>query len=408
MWFYMKLAWRNIFRNKRRTIIAGTAIGIGLASLIFMDALIIGMKDNLIKSATGSFLGEAQIHGQGFRSTQEVENTVRNLSQVVSSLKKEEVVEAFTLRTLSMGMITSPANVSSILCVGIHPDTEKNLSQIDEAIREGEYFGDENERDIVIGSKLAEILEVSLGDRVVVTVSQAKSGDLSQEMFRISGIYHLNITEMDRGMAFIRLEKAQEMLGLGGEVHEIALKFKEMSFADQKENPFWEKYSAWQNEAVSWVEVLPQLKTIFEFSNISLFIIGIILFGVVSFGIINTLFMSLYERMFEFGVLRAVGTRSSGIRRLIILEAGSLAVLSIIFGTILGFVVTFIFTKVGIDYQGIEFVGTTFRELLYPVMKLYQFIVYPVSVLLFTMIIGLYPAIIAGRMSIANALRKSL
>jgi ABC-type lipoprotein release transport system permease subunit len=88
MWFYIKLAWRNIFRNKRRTYIAGTAIGLGLASLIFSDALIIGMEDNMIKSATAAFLGEAQIHRKNFRTTQAVEKTINNLESVVESLKK--------------------------------------------------------------------------------------------------------------------------------------------------------------------------------------------------------------------------------------------------------------------------------------------------------------------------------
>ncbi len=135
---------------------------------------------------------------------------------------------------------------------------------------------------------------------------------------------------------------------------------------------------------------------------------GIILFGIVAFGIINTLFMSLYERLFEFGVLRAVGTRPSGVRKLIVFEAGALSILSIIIGSILGFIITFIVTKTGIDYRGIEFAGTTFHELIYPVIHFQQFIIYPAALFLFTLFIGLYPALIAGRMSIANALRKSL
>jgi len=215
MWFYIKLAWRNIFRNKKRTIIAGLAIGIGLTAMIFSDAFMIGMKNNMIKSATASFLGEAQIHRQGFRLTQEVEKTINNLDQVVSNLKKEEVVDRFTLRCQSFGMITSPANFSSVMVFGIEPSTEKHLSHIDDVLKEGEFFKGNNERDVVIGSDLAELLEVSLGDRVVITVAQAGSGDLSQDMFRVSGIYHFNIKDMDRGLAFIRLAKAQQMLGIG-------------------------------------------------------------------------------------------------------------------------------------------------------------------------------------------------
>ena len=408
MRFYIKLAWRNMLRNKRRSIIAGIAIGVGLASMIFSDALIIGMKDNLVKSATTSFLGEGQIHRNGFRLTQDVEKTINNIDEITSRLNKEEVIESFTLRTSSFGMITSPANVSSIMFFGINPETEKHLSKIDDAIREGNFFDGESEYDIVIGSELAEILEVELGDRVVITVTQAYSGDLSQEMFRISGIYHFNAKEMDTAFAFVRLPKAQQMLGISTGIHELILKFKDIEFALEDNNPFWEKYSTNDNEAVSWTVLLPEIKIMFGMVWVSLTFLGAILFGIVAFGIINTLFMSLYERLFEFGVIRAVGTRPSGVRKLVIFEAGALSVLSIAMGAAIGIILTLIVAKTGIDYRGIEFGGTTMSEILYPVIHIRQFIIYPLATFLFTVLIGLYPAIVASRMSISKALRKSI
>jgi len=405
---YAKLAWRNMFRNKRRTLIAGIAIGIGLAALIFVDALWIGMETNMIHSATSSYLGEAQIHRAGYRETNEVELTINNLPQVVSDLQNDTIVQDFTRRAMAFGMITSPANVGGVSLVGVDPQTERPLSQLDDAIIEGAWFEGDNERDIIIGSKLAEILEVGIGDRVVVTVAQAHSGDLSQEMFRISGIYHFNVQEMDRGMAVIRLPVAQRMLGLGNDVHEIALNFVELSYSRDKNLPFWSAYSTHGNEAASWTTLLPQMQAVFDMSSFSTFIIAIMLFGVVTLGIINTLFMSLHERMFEFGVLRAVGTRPSAMATLILFEAAALAVISIILGMILGYVITYIFSHTGIDYTGIEFVGVTFRELLYPVLQLNQFIIYPFWVFVFTVVVGLYPAVYAARMTPAGAMRRSL
>lgn len=408
IWTYIKLAWRNIFRNKRRSFIAGTAIGIGLASLIFVDALIIGMKRNMIHSATSSFLGEGQIHREGFRKTQEVEKTINRLDWVVSNLNQETIVKHFTLRVMSFAMINSASNMSAVNLVGVAPSTERYLSQIDEALKEGSYFEEGARRNIIIGSKLAEILEVGLDDRIVITVAQAETGDLSQEMFRVSGIYHFNVREMDRGMAFVRLEKAQQMLGIGNDVHEIAINFTDPQFGQDENLPFWKKYSQYGNNAEGWTDILPQLKGALEISTFSTYIVGLILFGVVALGIINTLFMSLHERMFEFGVLRAVGTRPFGIARLIIFEAGALAVLSIGIGIILGFLITYLTSKVGIDYTGIEFAGITFRELLYPVLKLKQFIFYPFWVFVFTEIAGIYPAVYAARIVPADAMRKSM
>ena len=146
----------------------------------------------------------------------------------------------------------------------------------------------------------------------------------------------------------------------------------------------------------------------FAWSEDGTAIIGLILFSVVALGIVNTLFMSLYERMFKFGVMRAVGTRPFAVGRLIVFEAGALALVSIVLGSILGFVVTVIFMRIGIDYTGIEYAGVTFRDLLYPQLETYQFTVFPLCVFLFTMLVGLYPARYAARMGAAEAMRKSL
>ncbi|MBN1937941.1 MAG: ABC transporter permease [Candidatus Aminicenantes bacterium] len=408
MAFTLRLAWRNIFRNKRRTIISGLAIGIGLAVLIFVDAMMIGMKDNMIASATDTYIGDGQIHGQGFRLTQDIDATVRDPERAAARLETEKGVKAYSRRTSAFGMIASPSEVDSVLLVGVDPPAERRVSRIDKAVVEGSFFEGDNPRDIVLGKDLADVLGVELGDRVVCSASQAGSGDLAQDMFRVSGIYAFGIREMDRGPAFIRLPQAQKMLNLGEGIHEIAIQFKDNRFALREDEPFWSRYSENGNEAVSWTVLMPQMKGILDLFWISLIFMAVLIFGIVAFGIINTLFMSLYERLFEFGVLRAVGTRAAGIRRLIVAEAGSLAAVSIGLGAVLGFLLTFVLSKTGIDYRGIEFAGTTFTDLLYPVLQVKQFLIYPTVVFFFTLLVGLYPAVVAGRMGVADALRKSL
>jgi len=407
-WIYIQLAWRNLFRNKRRSFIAGTAIGLGLAALIFTDALVIGMKENMIQSATASFLGAGQIHREGFRQSHSGEATINDIDEVVAQLKQETIIKDFTLRVMNLGMLSSAANLSAVELVGVQPETEATVSQIDDAIIQGTFFSNPTDHDIIIGSKLAKLLEVGPGDRVVATVSEAQTGNLSQEMFRVSGIYHFNIREMDAGMAFIRLNKAQQMFGIPNQVHEIAIQVTRSQFGSDTSLPFWQKYSQNGNEALGWTQILTELKAALDLSDFSTWLIGFILFGVVALGIINTLFMSLYERMFEFGVLRAVGTRPFGVAKLILSEAGALAVLSIILGNVIGFVITLFVAKVGINYSGIEFAGVTFRHLIYPVMETRQFIIYPGWTFILIIIVGIYPAIYAAKLSPARAIRKSL
>ncbi len=408
MSLYTKLAWRNIFRNKRRTYITGTAIAIGLASLIFLDALYIGMADNMIASATASFTGEGQVHARGFLDSQDVNLTIGGLDKLEAGLGRDPRVKAFTARTLSQGMITSTSNVNAVLLVGVRPETEKDLSQIDDVITQGTFFGGEDPQNIVIGSRLAELLEVGLGDRVVITVAQAGSGELSQDLFRVSGVYHFNIQDLDGGLAFVRISKAQAMLGLDHRANEIALTFKDPRLSQDEADPFWAEYSTDGNEALGWTRLFPALKSISQLTQIGTLIVGLILFAVVALGIVNTLFMSIYERMFEFGVMRAVGTRPWGIRKLVIQEAGALALLSIGLGVVLGLALTALVSRTGINYEGVEFAGVTIRNLIYPVLRVRQFILYPAAVFVFTLLVGLYPAAYAARMSLTGAMKRTL
>lgn len=405
---FLKLAWRNVFRNTRRTLIAGTAIGIGLASLIFVDAMIIGMKNHMIDAATASFMGQGQIHAEGYRSTREASNTINKTQEVLGNLAGDERVEHYTPRAVSFGMVSSAANMTQVALWGVQPHTEQEVSRIDDAIVEGGFFAGDSERDMVIGSELAELLEVEIGDRIVVTLAEAHSGALSQELFRVSGIYRFGAGELDKGMAFIRLDKAQSMLGIDRQVHEIAMTFPSDRIPQNEDHPLWEEYSHYGNEAVGWPILMPQFQAVLQMTDMSLAIMAVVLFSVVALGIINTLFMSLYERMFEFGVLLAVGTRRNAIWRMVVGEAGSLAVISCIVGTALGFVITLVVSKTGIDYRGIEFTGITIRELIYPVLTGWQFVTYPLFVLVFTVVVGMYPATYAARLTAADAMRRSL
>ncbi len=408
MWLLLKLAWRNLFRNTRRTLLSGLAIGVGLAALIFGDGYMQGMINGMVQTATATLPGEAQIHHEGFRKSMDVELTVSHGQDILTSLAKEPIVKSFAPRVLSYGMLTSPADVSSILLYGVDPAKEATVSNLKEVIQSGSYLSSDHPNQILVGEQLAKNLSLSLDDRVVITVAQAHTGELSQEMFRVGGIFKFSQRDLDSSVAFINLTKAQQLLMLDDHFHEIALDFTNLKLASDKNLPFWKHYSQDGNEAMGWGQLFPDLKAFADMSSFAMFITALILFGVVSFGIMNTLFMSLYERMFEFGVMRAIGTRPGRMALMILLEACSLAVISIIIGIVLGYGLTRYYQVVGIDYRGLEFTGVTIKSLLYPVMRSYQYVVYPIWLFVFTALVGLYPAIYAARLTPAKAMKKSL
>ena len=404
----LKLAWRNIFRNKRRTLLSGLAVGIGLASMIFVLGIYDGMLKSMIRTATDSFLGEGQIHAVGFMDTNEVELTINNFSAIDSELSKEPDIAKHTPRTLAFGMLTSPADVSTALIYGIDPLREPDLSKLDEAMREGEYLGTDDMRGILVGSEAAANLEIGLGDRVVLTVAQAGTGELSQELFRVRGIFQYNIKEADSAMMYIHIDKARAMLGIGETAHEIALKFTDIELAGNRELPFWDKYSKDGNEALGWNDIVPQLDSIVGMTDIGAYIIGTLVFCIVALTIMNTLFMSLYERMYEFSVLRAIGTRPLGMATLIFLEAIMLGVVSAFMGAALGLALTGYFAINGIDYRGIEFASVTITELLYPTIIPRHYITVPLLVIGFAAVAAIYPAWFAARLRPAESMRRSL
>jgi ABC-type lipoprotein release transport system permease subunit len=406
MGFYIKLAWRNIFRNKKRTFLTGLIIAIGLASLMFTDAAIVGMKENMISSVTSSFLGDAQIHREGFLESMDSEKTINRPKQLLSRLKEDPEVAHSTERAVSFGTVSSPADINSVAVYGIHPQSERQISKIDEAIVEGSYFS--NGGGILLGAELAEQLEAETGDRIVVSVSDAKTGDLSQDLFRVAGIYEMQIEDLDSSTVFIPLSAAQEMIGIQGGVHEIAVAFHDLQYASSHSEEFAERYSGSGNTAETWSELVPQMKRMLDMTDFSVGIVMIIVFAVIVFGIINTLFMSLYERTFEFGVLRAVGTRSARLRTMIVFEAGSLGIYSAAMGIVLGALFIYLGSITGMNLSGVEFAGATFTEKLYTVFRPRQFILHPLLIFGFTVLVSFYPARHAGRMSITDALRKTL
>lgn len=405
--FYIKLAWRNSLRNKRRTFLAALAVGLGLAGLIFTDAISYGMLDGLIDTATGTFMGQAQVHRRGFLDSADADLQVAGGPSLLERLAADPLVAAYAPRTLSFAMISSPANAGSAMVYGVDPAAELRVSRLARAVSDGTFLAEEGDY-IVLGSLLAGTLEVGLGDKVVLTAAAAGGGELAQAMFRVGGILKSGSRAMDSNMAFIRFGKAQRLLNLGGGLHEIAVVFKDPASAEDASLPFWKEYGAGGNEAKGWPELIPELAAAREMSAFGIFITALILSGIVALGITNTLFMSLYERMFEFGVLRAVGTRPARMGLLIVSEAAALGLFSAAAGAAIGWLSCALVGIKGLDYTGVDFAGVSMVEPIRPLLRPEQYWLYPAALLAFTLIVSLYPALYAARMNPVKAMRKSL
>ena len=402
----LKLAWRNLWRNRTRTWLSTLVIAIGLVAMIFMDTMMVGMNTNMVKNATDSLMGHAQMHALGFRDEQDVKLTINDLDQALLQLEKHPDLKARSLRIVTQSMLSSSGGGEPVFSLGVDPEEEQLLSKFDEAIIEGEYLDSVSGQKLILGWKLAEKLELGLGDRLVLTAADAESGEMVQELFRLSGIFKTGEEKMDASMVLVARKTLQSMLKLEGRIHQIALRYSKLTQDGTPVNTLKKPDDSSKNELLLWTELMPSLYMISQMTDLSMAIMGTILFLIIVLGITNTLLMGLYERMFEFGVIKSIGTTPWQAARIMFFEAVCLGFVSIIVGLILALFVTALFANYGIDYIGIEFSGVTFQEKIYPSYKWSRLVLYPFMSLGFTLLASLYPAFKLWKMLPVEALRK--
>lgn len=402
-----KLAFRNLFRNTRRTVLTVILIGFSLAALIFTDAVVIGMTNVITDSVTTTLNGEAQVHRRGFLESLDTDLVLDASESIEAILERDPSVSAHAPRILSGGMISSTYNVTSGLIYGVNADKEVKVSKINEAIVEG-YYLTGAPAEILIGKSMARLLEVELGDRIVLTLAEANSGELTQALFRVSGLLEFGMRELDDNFVFINLDKGREMLGLESESHQIIIRFNNPDDAIDKNLPLYRTLNTQDVEALSWLEANTEIASILGMSGYSSFIVGAILFLLATLGVINSMFMSIYERIYEIGVIKALGTKPMQLVLLVVTEAGMIALLSCVFGMMLGGALGLWFADHGIPMGEMEMSGISLDNTIKTVLVPAQFINFPVYVVVLTICAALYPARFASRITPATALQRSL
>lgn len=404
----LRLALRNIFRNVRRTLLTILLVGSGVAALIFTDGLMIGMVDMMTGKVTGTWLGDAQVHAPAFRESMDVADYIAEPGDIVERLRQDPDVAAVARRTLSGGMVASSNNVAPSIVIGVEPAHEKEISRLREALIEGQYLEPARSDDIMIGFKMADLLEVELGDRIVVTLAEAESGEMAQALFRVSGILRFNDRSMDKEMAFLSLHEGQKMLGIGQGVHEIAIRFK----ADADQALTLERLQAALGESgtelLGWKDLMPEISAMLVMYDFSTLIIGAILFFLISFGLINSMYMSIYERHYEFGVMLGLGTRTRKLFLLIICEGLLIGLFGAAFGAVAGGLVNYWTSIVGIGFDGAEIAGLMMDEPIKTILRIQQFTVIPIYIVALTGLACIMPALHGARLRPADALRRAL
>lgn len=403
-----KLAFRNLFRNTRRTVLTCLLIGFSLSALIIVDGVLLGTSKALVESITHLLFGEAQVHRRGFLDTFDADLYIKDPAELTALLTRSPAVAGFALRTISRGMVSSPHNVSAALIYGVDPDQESRLSRLKESVIDGNNLSGAD-TELLIGSDLVNLLEAKLGDRIVLTTSMVDGGGVSQQLFRLSGITQFGMRQLDSNAVFINLSRARELMGMGNGVHEIAIRYSDEEDSGNRNHPLLAELSNEENEALGWRDFNPEIGSMLEIVEIASIALGVILFILASFGVINTMFMSIYERIFEFGVAKAIGTSPNELILLILCEAFLISLLSVIWGLMFGGTISYYFSVAGFSLGEMwEIPEVTLDQNLYSVLEPAQFLVFPGFVILLTLAAAFYPAIYASRIVPSEALQKTL
>lgn len=323
----LKLAWRNIFRNKRRSIITVSSIVFAVVFAVTMRSLQHGAYDNMLKNIVGNYLGYVQVHFKGFWNEKTIDNSF--YIEDLDSLKNDPTVTFINPRIEGFALASHKKESKPVVILGIDAKMESQNTPIKKSLINGEFLSDDSEG-LLIGKGLQKIMNVQMGDSLVF-LSQGYQGSIASGIFPINGIVDLKTPDLNRRTVIMNLKKAQDFFGINYMATSAIIGPKNEEW-EKTEKSIKEQLDSSQFEVMNWQQMLPELKQLIDVDRAGGTFVLIILYSILTFSLFGTVLMLAEERNFEFGVLVAIGMRKSMIIRVAILETLIMALVGVILG----------------------------------------------------------------------------
>jgi len=393
----VKMAWRNIWRNPRRTVLTISAITFASLILIFMLSFQFGSYETMINSSVKISTGHIQIQAKGYQEKKSMRLVVSDPGKIAGLLEKIPDIEAYTFRANGFSLVSSRERSYGVLVTGIDPEKEANVSTIKTLIRKGSFLSRNDTNQAIIGKLLAQNLRVTVGDELTI-LGQGRDGSIAATVVTVKGIFSSGIDVFDRSTLQIPLKDFQAVYNMRGAVHEIIISGRSLkSVAAIKKSITKSLYNEGLGETtvvLDWMELMPGLLQGIQMDLFSGIIMYVILIFVVAFSILNTFLMSIFERTREFGVLMAIGTTPGRLIKLVLIESMSLTMVGIVMGILFGSLITLFFQYHGIDLSG---AGELMRQYgipgkLHPRLSCATALIGPTAVFVITFLAALFPA----------------
>ena len=405
----VKMAWRNIWRNPRRSILTMTAIAFASLLLVFMLSFQFGSYDTMINSAVKIHTGHLQVQARGYQDKRSMRLVVPDPKAIGDIMDHTPGIEAYTYRANAFSLVSSKERTYGIMVIGIDPVREANVSTLKKVIRQGSYLSAEDTDQALVGGLLAKNLQVGLGDDLVV-LGQGRDGSVAATVVKVKGIYDSGQDEFDRSSIHIPLRHFQDVYAMRGAVHEVvalgtslgkipAIK-RSVAEAVARQDPKHDLV------VLDWMDLMPGLVEGIQLDLVSGLILYVVLIVVVAFSILNTFLMAVFERTKEFGVLMAIGTTPGRLTKVLLLESLTMTIVGIVIGMIAGSLVTWYFEVHGISIAGTTEVVRQFGipERMFPQLSVLSLLIGPILVLFITSLAALYPALKVRRLRPVEAL----
>ncbi len=405
---FLTIAWRNILRNRRRSLITIFAIGFGLGAMIFVWGYIDGAHLQMKENFTGLLMGHIQIHAKGFEKTMSINKVIKNPLPVEEILRKKPEILSYSQRIRTFALFGTTENSVGGMLIGIDPVNEAKVSKIRGAVISGQFLGAENIRGIVLGNVLAENLHATIGDKVVA-MAQATDGTLGAEAFRVIGIIKTGVEEIDKGIAFTLLRDLQRILILESAITDFVIRIDSFDNIDKVQAFLKRNLSTDELEIMTWSEISPILQQWMDFDEAFAYVFLLIVLIIIVAGILNTILMSLLERTREFGVMMALGTKGYQLAFMVGIESFLLGVMGMVVGMAIGLSSIGIFSQWGIPISSKvkEAMASFFMsDVIYPTIEIEHAISSALVVLISSILISLYPAWKVSKLRPVKALQS--
>ena len=405
----LRLAWRNLWRQPRRTWLTTGAMVFSNVLLVFMISLQFGMYGLMIDNTLQVFSGHLQVQAPGYNDDQKMRQVVADVQPLAARLRKELGSDTIAARGWAFGLASSAERSYGIGIYGVEPGFEPNVSNIPGLVEEGRYLESPDAYDIVIGSVLARNLRVGIGDEITV-LGSGVDGSFAAAVLQVAGIFKSGVKDIDRNIAEIPLGTFQEIFYMNGAGHQVVIAAPTLGAVPALKSRV-EALVADAGDLVvlDWDALQPGLKQAIQADMSSAFFMYGILVILVAFSVLNTQLMSVLERTHEFGVVMALGMKPGRLGRLIVLETAMMGMLGLILGAIAGASLTIWLGIRGYSVPGMEEMAAQFNlpGRIYPQATVLSILLGPSVVFLFSVLASVYPAWRLRRLHPVEAMRST-